>query len=125
MQKTLFPQKLSYVSFTDPTSVVGLQLLNLSLLKVVLRCLNNGVTTIKPGHQTTGNTCAIWSDESSFMLFPTSGRVYVWRTPTEACNLESLVPTMKHGAASVMVWAAVSWYSIPLVPLLLFIVKLL
>ena len=26
----------------------------------------------------------IWSDESSFTLFPTSGRVHVWRTPKEA-----------------------------------------
>jgi hypothetical protein len=29
-----FPQKLSYVSFTNPTSAVGLQMLNLRLLKV-------------------------------------------------------------------------------------------
>jgi predicted transcriptional regulator len=28
----------------------------------------------------------IWSNESSFTLFPTSGRVYVWRTPKEAYN---------------------------------------
>jgi hypothetical protein len=30
----------------------------------------------------------IWSDESSFTLFPTSGRVYVWRTPKETYNRE-------------------------------------
>jgi len=28
----------------------------------------------------------IWSDESSFTLFPTAGRVYVWRMPKETCN---------------------------------------
>jgi hypothetical protein len=28
----------------------------------MVRCVNDGVTTIKPGHQTTGNTCVIWSD---------------------------------------------------------------
>jgi hypothetical protein len=28
----------------------------------------------------------IWSDELSFMLFPTSGRVYVWRMPKETYN---------------------------------------
>jgi hypothetical protein len=39
----------------------------------MLRCVNDGVTNIKPGHQTTGNAYEIWSDESSFMLFPTSG----------------------------------------------------
>jgi hypothetical protein len=38
-----------------------------------------------------------WSDESSFTLLPTSGRVYVWRTPKEAYNPECLVPTVKHG----------------------------
>jgi hypothetical protein len=57
-------EKLSYVSFTNPTSTVGLQLLNLWLLNVMLRCINNNVTTIKPGHRTTGNAHVIWSDES-------------------------------------------------------------
>jgi hypothetical protein len=88
---TLFPPKLSDVSFTNPTSTVGLQLLNLRLLKVILRCVNDGDTTIKSGHETTGNTHVIWSDESSFTLFPTSGRVYVRRTPKEAYNPECLV----------------------------------
>jgi hypothetical protein len=60
----------------------------------------------------------IWSNESSFTLFPTSGRVYVWRTLKEACNSEILVPTVKHGGGSVIVWAAGSWYRILLVPLL-------
>jgi hypothetical protein len=55
ISKTLFIKKLSNVSFTNPTSTVGLQLLNLRLLKVTLRCINDGVTTIKPGYQTTGN----------------------------------------------------------------------
>jgi hypothetical protein len=54
------------------------------------------VTTIKPGRQATGNARAIWSDESSFTLLPTSERLYVWRTPREAYNPESLVPTVKH-----------------------------
>jgi hypothetical protein len=67
----------------------------------------------------------IWSDESSFTLFPTPGRVYVWRTPMEAYNSECLVPTVKHGGGSVMVWAAISWYSILLVPLLPFVAELL
>jgi hypothetical protein len=54
----------------------------------------------------------IRSDESSFTLLPASGRVYVWRTPKEAYNPECLVPTVKHGGGSVMVWIAISWYSI-------------
>jgi hypothetical protein len=69
----------------------------------MLRCINNGVTTIKPGHQTTGNVCVLWSDESSFTLFPTSGRVYIWRTSKEAYNPEWLVPKVKHRGSSVMV----------------------
>jgi hypothetical protein len=49
----------------------------------------------------------IWSDESSFTLFPTSGRVYFWRIPKEAVNPECLFPTLKHEEGSVMVWAAI------------------
>jgi hypothetical protein len=52
----------------------------------------------------------IWSDEASFTLFPASGRVYV-RTPKEAYNPEFLVPTVKHGGGSVIIWAATCWYS--------------
>jgi hypothetical protein len=69
----------------------------------MLRPVNDGVTTIKPGHQTTGNARVIWSNVSPFTLFPTSGRVYVWRTPKEAYSPEYLVPTVKHGGGSVMV----------------------
>ena len=53
----------------------------------------------------------IWSDESSYTLTLTSGRVYTRRTPKEAYNPECLVPTVKHGGGSVMIWAAISWYS--------------
>jgi hypothetical protein len=50
----------------------------------MLRYVNVGVTTIKPGHETTGKASIILSGESSFKLFPPSGRVYVWRTSKEA-----------------------------------------
>jgi hypothetical protein len=36
------------------------------------------VTAMKPGHQTTGKAHVIWSDESSFTLFPTSRRVHIY-----------------------------------------------
>jgi hypothetical protein len=42
----------------------------------------------------------------SFVLSPASGR-----TPKEAYNPEGLVPTVKHGGESVMILAAISWYS--------------
>jgi hypothetical protein len=74
----------------------------------MLTCIDDGVTTVKPGHETTGNVGVTWSDESSFTLFPTSGRVYVWRTPKEAYNPECLLPTVKHGGGSVMVWTKIS-----------------
>ncbi|GFW70644.1 transposable element Tcb1 transposase [Trichonephila clavipes] len=44
----------------------------------------------------------IWSDESKFTLFQTTGRVYVWRTPKEAFAPECVVPTVKHGGGSLM-----------------------
>jgi len=53
----------------------------------------------------------IWSDESSFTLFPMSGQVYVWRTPKEAYIPECLVPTVISGGGSVTIWAAISWYN--------------
>jgi hypothetical protein len=45
----------------------------------------------------TGKQRVISSDESSLTSFPTSGRVYVWRTPKEDYNPQRLVPTVKHG----------------------------
>jgi hypothetical protein len=91
----------------------------------MLRWVKDGVMTIKRGHHTTGNMRMIWSDEWSFTLFSTSGRVYVWRTTKEAYNLEFQVPVVKRGGGSVMVWAVVSWCSILLVSLLPFMAKLL
>jgi hypothetical protein len=81
--------------------------------------------TIKPGHQTTGNAQVLQSHESSFMLFPTSGRAYIWRIPKETHNSKCLVPTVKHRGDSVKVWAAILWYSILLVPSLTFMAELL
>ena len=49
------------------------------------------------------------SHESS-MLFPASGRVCVRRTPKKTYNPECLVPSVKHGARSVTIWAAISRY---------------
>ena len=64
-----------------------------------------------------------WSGESSFTLFTTLGRVCVWTSPKEAYNPECLVPTVKHGARSVMISAPIS--SILLVLYLLWMVELL
>jgi hypothetical protein len=85
--------------------------------------VNDGITIIKPEHQTTGNTHVIWSDESFFMLFLTSGTVCIWRTLKEVYNPEYMVPTVNHREGSVMIWVAISWYSILSVPLLPFMVE--
>jgi hypothetical protein len=79
-----------------------------------------GAAIAKHRHQTTGNARVMWLVESSFTLFPTSGGVYVCRTPKEAYNPECLDPTVKHGGCSVTDWAAISWYSVvgPIITLL-------
>ena len=50
----------------------------------------------------------IWSGDSSFTLFPTSFGVYIWTSCKEACNPEFLVPTLKRGDSSLMIWAEIS-----------------
>ena len=96
-----FPQKQSDESFTNPTSMVELQLL----------------ITVNSDKR-----WKIWLDVPSF-TFPTSGWVYVWTSPKEASNPECLVPIVKHGDRSVMSWAAVS--SILLLLYLLWMIELL
>jgi hypothetical protein len=100
IEKDCFEKSHNYCSIgyraAEP-STIRLQLPNILLQKVIFRCINDGVTTTKPGHQTTGNARVTWSVESSFTLFPASGRVYVWKTHNEAYNPECLVPTVKHG----------------------------
>ena len=53
----------------------------------------------------------IRSDESSFTLIPTSGRVYVWRRPKKAYNPEGMVTTVKNGGGSVMICTEIYCYS--------------
>ncbi|GFT12270.1 transposable element Tcb1 transposase [Trichonephila clavipes] len=48
----------------------------------------------------------MWSGESSFTLFQTTGPVFFWRTLTEAFHVDFLVPAMKHGEGFVIVWGA-------------------
>ena len=92
-------------------STIGLRLLKLWFLKTTLKGKKRGVM-IKIWMSDDGKY-VIWSDESSFMLFPTSG----W-TPMEAYNPECHFRIMKHGHRSVVVWVAISWYSaVPLIAL--------
>jgi hypothetical protein len=99
------------VSLRNPTSRVGLQLRNLWLLKVMLRCVNDGVTTIKPGYQKL--EMPTWYGKVSRLsrcsLHQLSIRL---ENIQEAYSPECLFPTAKHGRGSVLVWAAASRYSV-------------
>ena len=57
----------------------------------------------------------MFSNDSSFSLFPTTGRLYVWRQLREVYIPDCFLPTVKHGGWSVMVWAATSWNSLDLI----------
>ena len=50
----------------------------------------------------------LFSDESKFNLFNSDGRTMIWRSPGERLNFKNMVPTVKHGGGSVMVWGSMS-----------------
>lgn len=50
----------------------------------------------------------LWSDESSFELWRTRGRVWVRRRKGERFLDECIVPTIKHGGGKVMVWGTMA-----------------
>jgi hypothetical protein len=48
----------------------------------------------------------LWSDESKFELFGTKRRTFVRRMPHERFKKNCVIPTVKHGGGSVMIWGA-------------------
>ena len=50
----------------------------------------------------------LWSDESKFQIFGSSRRVYVRREKTEKMRMECIIPSVKHGGGSLMVWGCFS-----------------
>ena len=46
----------------------------------------------------------LWSDETKVNLFGSDGVQNVWRRPGEEYREKRLVPTVKHGGGSLMVW---------------------
>ena len=50
----------------------------------------------------------LWSDESTFELWRTKGRVWVRRQQGERFEEKCIVPTVKHGGGKVMVWSTMA-----------------
>ena len=48
--------------------------------------------------------CVVWSDEATFRLFPTTGKVYVRRGKGEEYKPQCVSPTVKYGGGKVSVW---------------------
>ncbi len=50
----------------------------------------------------------LWSDETNINLFGSDGVKRVWRQPGEEYKDKCVLPTVKHGGGSVMVWGCMS-----------------
>ncbi len=50
----------------------------------------------------------LWSDETKINLFGSDGVKRVWRPPGEEYKDKCVLPTVKHGGGSVMVWGCMS-----------------
>lgn len=53
-------------------------------------------------------TKVLFTDESKFELFGSKRRMFVRRRSCERFNEECLLPTVKHGGGSIMVWGGIS-----------------
>ena len=50
----------------------------------------------------------LWSDETTFNLFGSDGKVMIWRTTKEEMDPKCTILTVKHGGGSVMCWGYMS-----------------
>lgn len=50
----------------------------------------------------------LFTDESKYNIFGSDGRSKVWRKPNTALDPKNIIPTVKHGGGSVMVWGAMA-----------------
>lgn len=63
--------------------------------------------TYKHMDQTYWNN-VLFVDESKFNIFGSDGRTMVWRKPNTELQKENLLPSVKHGGGSVMVWGCMA-----------------
>lgn len=54
----------------------------------------------------------LWTDESKFQVFGSNRRIYVRRSTEEKMLPDCVVPTVKHGGGSIMVWGCFSGHGI-------------
>lgn len=50
----------------------------------------------------------MFTDESKYNIFGNDGRNKVWQKPNTALDPKNIIPTVKHGGGSVMVWGAMA-----------------
>ena len=50
----------------------------------------------------------LWSDETKIELFGHQGKHYVWCKPNTSHHPENIIPTVKHGCGSIMLWGCFS-----------------
>ena len=50
----------------------------------------------------------LWSDETKIELFGHQGKRYVWHKPNTSHHPENIIPTVKHGGGSIMLWGCFS-----------------
>ncbi|GFX40671.1 transposable element Tc1 transposase [Trichonephila clavipes] len=61
----------------------------------------------------------LWSDESRLTVWQSDGRVWVWRIPGECFLSDCIVPTVKFGDGSIIMWGCFSWFDLgSLVPVI-------
>ena len=46
----------------------------------------------------------LWTDKTKIELFGRNDKRYVWRKPNAAFEEKNLMPTVKHGGGSILVW---------------------
>jgi hypothetical protein len=109
------------MNFTNPTRVVGLQLINLWWLhKIMHKCINSRGTHIKPRYHTTEN---MWRGQICHPFYTTAYiKKRLWlRTPSPEC----LIARLKHDIGEVLWWYGQQYNRVLLVLLLPFMGKLL